>query len=75
MVHCPHLTDEDSRARERRGPTGRPRVVSGKAGISIQIIQPSPVPSGTAAEPCSAATSQPRPRASAHGPPAALVLC
>ena len=75
MVHCPHLTDKDSRARERRGSTGRTRVVSSKAGISIQIIQPSLVPPEPSVEPCSAVTSQLRPHTSTHGAPTAPLLC
>lgn len=66
MVHCPHFTDEDTRARERKGATRRTQVVSSKARICVQVIQPSRAPSETTAEPCSVVTPQPRPPTSAH---------
>lgn len=40
-THSPHFTDEDATAGERKGLAGRTRVVSSKARIPRQIIQPS----------------------------------
>ena len=74
MVHSPYLTDEDSRARERGDPLGDPGWLVAKPGSAYRSSSRL-WPPETAADPCLAVTSEPRPRASAHGAPRAPLLC